>query len=576
MRFFHVYNEQYFEGLVKNNLLNQDSGFKLQHCFAVPTAQKFNEYAKVGSKLYNLIRENKYPFYVDRIAGGITYYKYDFDKALIREYREMLGSWFLGFQLHESASNRLGADWGRIREATGSNGPYDVEELKRLLIRDYAVTPEGKTLYRITQGSPEEYAKLQYQETIEGYLDEIREMFRWRMEETDGHILPCDSFFMCTKIQDEIGMETFMPEVGAQIGMMRLEVALARGMARAKNKTWGTYYECWRNTPGVGPTMPVYHVDEVNEWYLTQETHKDNFTGYGENGGSSRLLQNRVYYHSLMSGADYMGEEWGLNCSYYDMNDFTLSPYGEVKKRFIHKAETLRGVQAVTPFAIVLPKEMPCICLSEMGLKYPLGVENAQYMWKDLTPEQIPLYDHTRNILKLFFSRYEASIGNEGHTLTNSRLGDIADVIYEDAPEAALDRYAYLVDASFNGNFAKTRGQGRKVISCDGDWDALENTVKKLLPDLLPCYVDGLDWLVSTDEKGNRYVSIFNHEGNERSIEKGDTLLKEADKTVTLTFREKTEIEVVVEGYCPVDIQRKDDKTYLVHVPAADFVIFRF
>ena len=29
------------------------------------------------------------PFYVDRIAGGVTYFPYKFDKDLIRVYREM-------------------------------------------------------------------------------------------------------------------------------------------------------------------------------------------------------------------------------------------------------------------------------------------------------------------------------------------------------------------------------------------------------------------------------------------------------------------------------------------------------
>ena len=71
--------------------------------------------------------------------------------------------------------------------------------------------------------------------------------------------------------------------------------------------------------------MPCFNLDPINEWYLTQETHVDDFTTYGANGGSSRLLQNRIYYHALMSGADYFSEEWGLNCSYTDMQNFTLS-----------------------------------------------------------------------------------------------------------------------------------------------------------------------------------------------------------------------------------------------------------
>ena len=69
MRFFHVYNEKNFDGLVKNNLINSHTGFKLQHCFAMPFDQKFNEIVQPGGKLHNLLKGGEYAFYVDRIAG---------------------------------------------------------------------------------------------------------------------------------------------------------------------------------------------------------------------------------------------------------------------------------------------------------------------------------------------------------------------------------------------------------------------------------------------------------------------------------------------------------------------------
>ena len=77
MKFFHDYNEEYFEGLVKNNLINEDTGLKIQSCFAIPIHKRFNTYAAKGSKLHSLLEENKFPFYVDRIAGGIGYWPYD-------------------------------------------------------------------------------------------------------------------------------------------------------------------------------------------------------------------------------------------------------------------------------------------------------------------------------------------------------------------------------------------------------------------------------------------------------------------------------------------------------------------
>lgn len=141
MKFFHVYDERYLEGLKKNNLLNKDSGFKIQHYFSMANDFKFNKIAQKGSKLHSIIKENQIPFYVDRMAGGGLYHRYHFDKELIDEYIDILGDWFLGFQLHESSSCLMDNDWKVIYEKTGtSKGPYTLEELQRCV-------PDGFTTY---------------------------------------------------------------------------------------------------------------------------------------------------------------------------------------------------------------------------------------------------------------------------------------------------------------------------------------------------------------------------------------------------------------------------------------------
>ena len=94
----------------------------------MPDELKFNKIAAKGGALHSLIKEDKIPFYVDRIAGGCTYHKYNFDRSLIREYIEILGDWFLGFQLHESASNCRNSDWPKILSVTGGDkGPYNAD-----------------------------------------------------------------------------------------------------------------------------------------------------------------------------------------------------------------------------------------------------------------------------------------------------------------------------------------------------------------------------------------------------------------------------------------------------------------
>jgi len=590
MRFFHVYNEDSFRGLEKNGMINRDTGFKIQNVFSVPAERKFNSIAAIGGKLHSMIKSEKFPFYVDRIAGGITYQRYDYDKNLIREYENILGDWFLGFQLHESASNRRLADWKTLVSKMGGKGPYDVAQLDKLLVRASSVTPTGEVLHSLSQGSIAEYSKLTYAETIEEFIEEFRTMVKWRLDETLGHILPCDSFYQMTKLYDELGIKSFMPEVGAQIPMMRKEVALARGVAKASGKTWGLYYECWLGVPGVGHSMPCFNTELKNEWYLTQETHTDDFTSFGKNGGSSRLLQDRIYNYALMSGADYFSEEWGLNCSYTDMHTFELSEYGELKRDFIRFAEKMRGIRAYTPFAVVFPKEAQCMQVLDYRFggekkdeflgtfdKFRCVINEEVYKHLDtFAPERADLL-RCEAILSLLYSRGNETYGNEGHTITNSDFCDAFDIIYEDAPQSVLESYEYLIDATLGARFAKKHeGENLRILDSENVAE-LEVRLKKLIPEVMPCYIpEKLTWLVSEDENGSRYLSIFNNEGNTRSRESGDTVDRKADVAATVTFKEMPDLSVIKAGKLGYNIVKQNDLTYVVEIPATSYAIIRF
>lgn len=576
MKFFHVYNDQCFEGLVRNNLINQDTGFKIQHCFAVPKERQFNHYAAKDGRLYHLIKEGNIPFYVDRIAGGIAYYPYSFDQRLIEEYQQLLGDWFLGFQMHESASNRRDGEWQWMIRDMGSKGPYDAALLRKVMMSDHVVTPDGIYLPELVHDTPEYYAGRTYAETYQAFLEEVREMFARRIADTHNHVLPCDSFYLMTRLQDQMGMRTFMPEVGSQIPMMRIAIALARGVARSSGKTWGAYYECWRCMPDGTASMPCFNLDPVNEWYLTQQTHQDDFTSYGEHGGSSRLLQNRIYYHVLMSGADYLSEEWGLNCSYTDMKDFTLSKYGEAKKAFIDAAEKLRGIQAVMPFAVVLPQKYACVQLPGFYDTYEVGVHRDEYMRSPLDPEEKAYFGHVEDVLKLLYARRERACGNEGHVLTNSRFGDLFDILYEDADEDVLRRYEYLIDASPESTFANAHtGSDFRILESQ-NLELLEQQIHRAAADVMPCVVSDLHWLVSRDENSQMYLTIFNNEGNERSAAFGDTLDHRADRRVKVSFANPSELRLLHCSGTDIRIECADAKTAYVTIPAAGFAVMCF
>lgn len=53
----------------------------------------------------------------------------------------------------------------------------------------------------------------------------------------------------------------------------------------------------------------------------------------------------------------------------------------------------------------------------------------------------------------------------------------------------------------------------------------------------MPCTLDDLCWLVSEDDKGRRFLSVFNNEGNKRSITEGNIIHKEADRKVKITLK---------------------------------------
>jgi len=574
MKFFHVYNEEYFEGLVKNNLINEDTGFKIQNCFAMPIHLRFNTFAAKGTRLYNMIKDNNYPFYVDRIAGGITYWNYPFDKKLIREYRDMLNGWFLGFQQHETGGNRA-LDWNRtLDRMEGVKGPYEnAEVLASRSVRAHTVTPEGVVLSAFSQGTPEEYASLPYPETLADLYRDFEGLYRRRMEVTDGMILPCDSGAQLTKMYNDLGLQAFMPEVGGQIPHMRMQVALARGMALANKKKWGVYYECWRHVADVGYTMPCFNKEPGNEWYLTQDSHRDDFTSYGPSGGSSRLLQNRIYHYGLMSGANLMGEEWGLNCSYSDMNTFELSTYGQVKKDFIEFSRSHRQVQAKIPFAIVLPANYLCVRLIKEWSK--IGEWETSSLHRKFTDYEYQQDGRITDVLKLFFRRNDEDIiGNEGHTLQNTRFGDLVDIIYEDCPEEAFAKYEALIDLTDNERFSDLNGNKYRILS-GADPYALGDEIEQLAKQVMPVYADCCHWLLSSDENG-RYITVFNNEGNERDLFKGDIIHHEADKTVMLTMKKASEPAIIQASSENVKIEKAGDGRFALTLPAAEFAIIRY
>ena len=92
----------------------------------------------------------------------------------------------------------------------------------------------------------------------------------------------------------------------------------------------------------------------------------------------------------------------------------------------------------------------------------------------------------------------------------------------------------------------------------------------------MPCFADDLCWLVSTDSKGKRYLSIFNNEGNECSIQKDNVICKETDRKVKITLKEAGSIKLILDVFKNTEIEKTDDFIFYASIPAAGFAVFEF
>lgn len=579
MKFFHVYNDKYFKGLVKQGFINKNSGFKIQHDFPMENSKKFNVFAAKGSNVYNLIKENNFPFYIDRLTGGTTYHYYKFDTALLQEYRDMLGDWFLGIQLHESEGGYLG-DLSRMQQKFG-DAPWVLEKIiaeymkKTYTIPDNKVIPQG-----IAMGSPADFAGLSFPKTPEEYYDMLKALIARRNKETNNSIFPCSGCNCGPRLMEEAGANTYLSEIGNQGQFVRPQLALTRGVAKESRKTWGSYYEPWRFDPEKQQySAPCFNDDKDNEWYLPQDQHPDDFTSYGEYGGSSRLLQRRIYYHSLMSGADYISEEWGLNFSFAETTDFTLSPYGTIKKEFIDDALKFGKMKTVVPIAVVLPTWLKILMFPGSTMCSEIGHREKGLLGFPaplFTPEDKERYGRIDDLVRILYKNRDKVYGNEGHSLTNSRYGDVFDLIYADAPSDVLDSYEYLIDADPASAFTNSSvAKGRRVIEST-DFDKLEAILPSIIKETMPCYVDKLHWIVAESQFGKRYLSIFNNEGNLRNTDFGDRINHEADERVKISFSVPANIEIAKASCESITLKKLDDGIFEAFIPATEFLILSY
>ncbi len=549
--FLHGYSPKLWAGYVKNGLISPGDGIRFVQNIFTPDEYTFNTVAAKGGELWKLVTEENRPLYIDRLQGGCHYYEYPFDQQLLEEYRRLLGDKFLGFQMHEWMSNYR-SDLNKCAEVSAEN--WDEEHICEAI---YKFSPPP--LFLESMGLDEFIAGGKV-ETAEQFYNNMTAHYKMQLEKYKDFVA-VDSGYIMYPFEIELGVNLIMPEIGAQgYRDIILLMSFSRAVTGANGVKFGAYYEPWGGDPF---SCCVYNPENNNEWFLSTEGAFPYKTG-GENGGSSRSNQKRIYLYAYLSGAEYMSEEWGAYNTFCDKECTKLSEYGLVKKSFIDFTRKYPDIgEKMAPIAVVLPADLPTYVVQREGESHtgdPLG-----HMYQcPLGDEKGKRWDHIRDTMDSIFRNTYPMIGNECRGLCNSRLPDAVDVLTE-KEESALEKYAYIVDLTGNPDFAARHDN---IIPAD--------KVAEKLGKLLPVKVEGeCHYMVNRLPDGEFYLTIFNHNGIVRTVADGEYGLPEAATTLRITlapdFADRTLQQLEGEGKT-----EQKDGAYTVTLQAGEYIFMKF
>ena len=390
--YLHSFMPETWDAQVESGLVRKEDGIKFNESALLEDKYKFNNLAKKGGMLYNILKNENRPFYIDRLQGGCFIEDYPYDEKLLNEYKEMLGDNYWGFQMHEWMSNFL----SDLNKCNGNGIKAWTEEdiietIKKAYPMSHLFLESMNAKELALNGCPKD---------ADSFIKDAMKLYKSRMDKTDNMLIAVDSFFLALNLEIKAGTKRFMPEVGAQTPDTRLQISYARGMAKAHNLSFGAYYECWRGDP---TCVCCYQRDGKNEWNIRAHTNDFPFSYLDENGGSSRSLQRRIHLYAYFAGAEYISEEWGMCNTFYDWDKFELSPYGKVKLEFIKFVDKYPNIgKTITPVAIVIPEFMPALDTIEIhSTKHYLGmpvdekigkiVDNVRYGLEKIFADAYPM-----------------------------------------------------------------------------------------------------------------------------------------------------------------------------------------
>jgi hypothetical protein len=325
--FLHTYEAtgRYWAALERSRLLRPSNGIRLVNSPWGEDAYRFNEVARIGGPLHRILQQRKCCFIVDRVVGGSVYKPYKFDIALVNHYASMLGPQLLGGQVHETICN-IHNDWGRLKAA---NAEFDTQPVDADEVRAYFSSNDAA--HKLEYGTLEEYAGRVHFNSPETLWNELR----WAAKKEAARFGSRFSYCEGSRYGElawhafyKFGAAYGLAEVGVWASSQsQFAIAALRGAAKAAGKPWGVCLAPW-GPKGCTSFIPVKDVS----WRCDEAFLANTNWPVGSQFGFSSALQRRICFHSYLSGAHTLHEEWGAEDNLLDWEQCRLSSYGKATK----------------------------------------------------------------------------------------------------------------------------------------------------------------------------------------------------------------------------------------------------
>ncbi len=353
--FLHSYEAtgRYWHGLAKTGLLRPTTGVRLVNSPWGDDSRRFNTVARRNGELHGILKQRRCPFIVDRVVGGSIFLDYDFDDRLIKHYTAMLGDKFLGGQVHEPISN-VHNDWKRIVTA---NPKFKEDPVLADELRDYFAA-ENATHW-LDYGTVDDFAGRPCPKDEPQFWREITRAVRRQAARFGSRFSYCEGSKHGELVWHafyKLGARYGLAEVGPWASQQsQFAIASLRGAARAAGKPWGVFFAPW------GPRGCTSFVPESDwSWQCPKKFFDALNWPVDANSGPSTALQRRIFFHTYLSGAWTLHEEWGAEGNLTHWESARLSSNGRVTRDFLDFQEQHPDMgEPYTPLALALDPHMP-------------------------------------------------------------------------------------------------------------------------------------------------------------------------------------------------------------------------